>query len=205
MQQIGGNVKRSLGWFVAAALVVVVDSLGPAAPARADGGGGGGHGGGVARVADRGFALHDAGGGQWAARVELVNAGTGSPLLGLDVSLTGSGPDGANLAPTVLSEQGKGRYEGRFAGPAGPWQLTLAVRSVPGNNVSVLPFTKNATLTATPGGASGDQAAAGAEPASATHRAGGSGSPAPLVGALLGALGVGGLAVLGLRARRARR
>ncbi len=77
---------------------------------------------------------------------------------------------------------------------------------MPGNNVSVLPFTRNYTVTAAPGSTSANdgEAAAGAEPASATRRADGS-RQAPLVGALLGALGVGGLAVLGLRVRRTRR
>src|SRR5204862_2350232 len=64
-----------------------------------------------------------AGPSMWHAVLLLQDQDSGTPAWGMDVTLSGTGPAGAVLAPLQLTGDGKGDYAGHFEGPAGPWRF----------------------------------------------------------------------------------
>jgi hypothetical protein len=196
-----------LGWALAVAGLAVAVS-GPVA--MADGGGGGGHEGG-ARVAVTKIGVAPNGPGRWLLNLHLINEASGSNLTGMEVLGGGTGPQGSVLARnTVFRELGKGDYQTDLSGPAGPWSLNLDIREVPGNNITVLPFSRAFSVTAAEGG--GGQMAdspggMAGMPGMAAKSHGGSGSGAVgpvLIGAVLAAVLAGGALLAMKRARTPR-
>src|SRR5437763_13064650 len=55
----------------------------------------------------------------------------------MDVTLSGTGPAGAILAPLRLTGDGKGDYDGHFEGPAGPWRFAVHADPTPGGQVAL--------------------------------------------------------------------
>jgi len=179
----------------AAGLVVAVS--GPVA--RADGGGGGGGHEGGARVAVTKIGVAPNGPGQWFLNLHLINESSGSNLTGMEVLGGGTGPEGSVLARnTLFRELGKGDYQADLSGPAGPWSVTLAIREVPGNNITVLPYSRTFGVTAagSGGGQMADSAGGMAGMPMKSHSGSSGGGAA--VPVLLGAVGAAVVAGGGL-------
>ncbi|MDQ3944484.1 MAG: hypothetical protein M3357_04905 [Actinomycetota bacterium] len=118
------------------------------------------------------IALHSDGGRDWTVSVDLVDADSGSPEAGFDVTVEGSADAGHSLAPVALSDAGRGRYTGTLAVDSGNWSLMVRAQSRPGGEAAI-PLQKAQTLVLQPGK---DVAIGSASPAAAGS--GGAAGPA---------------------------
>jgi hypothetical protein len=96
------------------------------------------------------IALHSEGGRDWTVSVELVDADSGTPQPGFDVTVEGSDGAGHSLAPVVLTDASGGRYTGKLAVDPGKWSLTVRAQSRPGG-VAAIPLQKPQALVLEPG------------------------------------------------------
>src|SRR5688572_31076818 len=71
------------------------------------------------------IALQSEGDRDWTVSVDLVDADSGTPEPGFDVTVEGSDDAGHSLAPVALTDAGRGRYTGRLAVDPGKWSLTV--------------------------------------------------------------------------------
>jgi hypothetical protein len=183
-------------WALAVAGLAVA-ATGPRA--MADGGGGGGGHEGGARVAVTRIGVAPNGPGRWLLNLHLINEASGSNLTGMEVLGEGTGPQSSVLARnTLFRELGKGDYQADLSGPAGPWSVTLAIREMPGNNITVLPFSRTFGVTAVEGGGGQMAGSAGGMAempgmAAKSHGGSGGGGAGPILfGVLLAAVVAGG-------------
>lgn len=170
-----------------AAVLGVLVALVAGGPARA-------HLGGNVQVALASMTTTPAGPGQWHVMLLLQDQDSGTPAWGMDVTLRGSGPSGAVLAPLRLAGDGKGRYGGTFAGPAGAWMFSVHADPTPGGQVA-LPFDATRQV-----GLGGSASAAGRS-AGKVSKGGGAGGAALWLAVPVLALAAGG--VLLVKRRRA--
>jgi hypothetical protein len=91
------------------------------------------------------IALHSEGGRDWTVSVDLVDADSGTPQPGFDVTLEGNDDAGHSLAPVVLTDAGGGAYTGKVAVDPGKWSLTVRAQSRPGG-VAGIPLQKPQNL-----------------------------------------------------------
>lgn len=164
--------------------------------AMADGGGGGGGHEGGARVAVTKIGVAPNGPGRWLLNLHLINEASGSNLTGMEVLGGGTGPQGSVLARnTAFRELGKGDYAADLSGPAGPWSVTLDIREIPGNNITVLPYSRTFSVTATDSGPGpmGDSAGGMAGMPMKSHGGSSGGAAVPvLLGGFAVAVAAGG-------------
>ena len=80
------------------------------------------------------IALHSEGGRDWTVSVDLVDADSGTPQPGFDVTVEGNDDAGHSLAPVVLTDAGGGAYTGKVAVDPGKWSLTVRAQSRPGGS-----------------------------------------------------------------------
>ncbi|HEY4408448.1 MAG TPA: hypothetical protein VGO87_01085 [Acidimicrobiia bacterium] len=158
------------------------------------GGPAGAHLGGNVQVALASMTTMPVGPGQWHVMLLLQDQDSGTPAWGMDVTLRGSGPSGAVLAPRALAGDGKGRYEGTFAGPAGAWTFSVHADPAPGGQLA-LPFDATREV-----GLGGSGSVAG-RPAGKVSKGGGTGAGARWLALPVLALAAGG--VLLVKRRRA--
>lgn len=95
------------------------------------------HQGGALQVNLAKMTVTPAGSSMWHAVLLLQDQDSGAPAWGMDVTLSGTGPAGAVLAPLRLTGAGKGNYEGHFEGPAGPWTFAVHADPTPGGQVAL--------------------------------------------------------------------
>jgi hypothetical protein len=96
------------------------------------------------------IALHSEGGRDWTVSVELVDADSGTPQPGFDVSVDGSDDAGHSLAAVVLTDAGGGRYNGKLAVDPGKWSLVVRGQSRPGGPAAI-PLQKPQAVVLAPG------------------------------------------------------
>src|SRR5688572_27902569 len=77
------------------------------------------------------IALHSDGGRDWTVSVDLVDADSGTPEPGFDVTVEGSDDAGHSLAPVALTDAGGGSYTAKLAVDPGKWSLTVRAQSRP--------------------------------------------------------------------------
>ncbi len=133
-------------WAVLAAGLAAVSWAGlPGGGGRAEA-----HQGGLVQVALDACTTMSEGPGTWHSVATLVDKDSGAPAWGLDVTLRGAGPNGAELAPVPFQNMGKGRYEAHFAARPGRWRFTLTARPSPGGQAA-LPLDAPMEMTLTEG------------------------------------------------------
>ena len=178
--------RRSLAAAVAvtAALAAGVTS---AQPARAHSGGR------VELFVDR-IELQSHGGDAWTVAVGLIDADSGSPQPGFDVTVEAAGASGGSTGPVLLRDEGGGRYAGPLSARPGGSELVVRAESLPGG-VAGIPLRKAYAVTLEPGR---DVTLAGLAPA-----AGGGGRAVAL--GLLSVIAGAAFLLLFSRRQRARR
>jgi len=75
--------------------------------------------------------LHPVAGNDWAVSVSLVDADSGSPAPGFDVSAESGGP------AVPLTDQGSGRYSGSLSAPPGEHDVAIRAETLPGGPAGV--------------------------------------------------------------------
>lgn len=133
------RVVRSLGAVLAGLLLV----LGAASAAHA-------HVGGSAELYVSGIRITPSG-TAWRMEADVVDADSGNPAYGYEVTVTGTTPDGSSVrAVRLVDPQNTGTYAGTLTGPIGKWALTVTARDIPGGPIGIT-FTKtyHVKLTAT--------------------------------------------------------
>ena len=166
-----------------AAIFGAVAALLVGGPARA-------HIGGSVQVTLAGMTALPAGPGQWHVMLLLQDQDSGTPAWGMDVTIRGRGPSGAALDPLRLVGDGKGHYEGRFAGPAGAWTFSVHADPTPGGQVA-LPFDATREV-----GLGGSHSAAGPTGGRASKHGGGGSAAVWLAVPVLAVAGAGGVLVV---------
>jgi len=153
------------------------------------------HQGGALQVNLAKMTVTPAGPSMWHAVLLLQDQDSGTPAWGMDVTLSGTGPAGAVLAPVRLTGDGKGDYDGHFEGPAGAWRFAVHADPTPGGQVA-LTFDTSRELALKASGVTTAGHSSG-------HGSGGGGSGAgpEVLGVILAAVVAVGAAFLVMRRR----
>jgi hypothetical protein len=87
-----------------------------------------------------------AGNATWSVNATLIDADSGSPASGMDVTAMVGGGPAPTTTPIRLDHNGQGNYSGRLALPPGRWIITIRAKALPAGEPAV-PLEKSSTVT----------------------------------------------------------